>query len=328
MENLTLANPKPSLYIDNTRRSSYATCQRKFFYRFVKNLTSINGSTALRYGSTWHGLMEGYYSSIIKNGWSAENIEPAIKLATQVWTRESENKLFYDDYRTLENAFQCFIAYLEQFKDDSFMMDILQSERIFCIEMTLTDKEKSLYKYLNEFTLYFTGKLDLEVSLGGQHWIVEFKTTGQPIQLQASRLQRSAQILGYTWAAQKLGADITGTLISLHQLLARKVKDGGYGKTTREFFRQPNVFNKADLLAWRESFLFTANQIAYSQITETYPCQYDSCYQFGQCSGTKLCEQNRPFSELNTEGFMLEEWDVLKTGPSNLETVQVIKIKE
>lgn len=316
-----------TLCIDNSQRSSFSACPRKYFYRYIKHLTSETGSTALRFGSTWHALMEGYYSSIIKNGWEADHIQAAIDLATEVWNKETGTKQFYDDYRTLENCFQSFIAYLENFQDDRHLMEILHSERIFKIKMNLTDKEKALHPFLQNLDLYFTGKLDLEINLAGQHWIMEFKTTGQPIQTQASRLQRSPQILGYTYAAKKLGEDVTGTLISIHQLLARKVKDGGYGKITREFIRQPNIFSQADILAWRQSFLYTSNAIAQAIQTENFPCQGDSCYQFGPCSCTRLCEQNRPFSDLNLQGFITEEWDVLKTGASNPEA-EVLQLED
>lgn len=313
-----------TLHIDNSKRSSYATCPRKFFLRYVKHLTSIYGSPALRYGSTWHALMEGYYSSIISNP-GGDHVQAAITLGTEVYTRESEGLQFFDDYRTLEACFQSFVQYLEVFQNDLASMRIIASERIFDIGMDLTPQESRTYENLANFSLHFTGKLDLEVSLQGQHYINEFKTTGQPIQLQASRLQRSAQILGYTWAAKKLGNDIVGTLVSVHQLSGRKTKDGTYGKLTREFLRQPNIFSEADLASWRESYLYTCDQIAHSTLTQNFPCQYDSCYQFGKCAYTQLCEQNRPFEELNLTGYITKEWNVLESGTSkNLDAVVAI----
>jgi len=308
------------MQIDNTKRSTYQTCPRKFYLRHILNITSENGSTALRYGSTWHALMEGYYSSIAKYGWDtteSDHIQCAIDLATATWEKETSKKSFYDDYRTLENCFTSFIEYLTTFQDDRSTLRILKSERLFKIKMELTDSEKLLFPYLADIDLFFTGKLDLETEMSGHEWINEFKTTGQPAQTQAARLNRSAQILGYTWAAKHLGSDITGVLTVLHQLTARKNKDGLYGKPTRAFLRHPNVFSTADLACWRESFLHTCNHIAASTDKENFPCQFDSCYQFGQCQYTRLCEQNRPAAELNLTGFITEEWDVLKTGGSS-----------
>ena len=314
------------LKIDNSKRSTAVTCMQKYFLRYIKNLTTIHGSTALRYGSTWHALMEGYYSSIRDNGWEShqdDHIQNAISLATKVWNEITPKADFYDDYRTLENCFQSFVEYLEVFQADLFMMNVIESERIFDIQMHLTDEEKRRYLYLVDQELHFTGKLDLEVELSGQHWIMEFKTTGQPAQTQAKRLQRSAQILGYTWAGKKIGNDIAGSLVAIHQLTSRKVKDGGYGKTTREFVRQPNIFSNADLDTWRQSYLSTCNRIAEAELFQNFPQEFDSCYQFGECQFCKLCEQNRPFEELNTTGFKVEKWDVLESSTGDAPIIEI-----
>ncbi len=306
-----------NLHIDNSKRSSFAACPRKYFYRYKHFLTSNYGSTALRYGSTWHGILEGYYSSILENGWDSDkNLSEAIALGKNVWEEESEGLEFFPDYRTLDNCYSSFLMYLEEYQADRHMKDILASERMFNIEMKLSPEEKTLLPYLADVKLNFTGKLDLEVSLGGQHWIEEFKSTGQPLSIQLDRLQRSAQILGYTWASRYLGHDIVGVLVSGHQLLSRKVKSGGYGKLTQKFARQPNVFSEADLQSWRTSYLTTCNQIAQAEETNNFPCQFDSCYQFGKCGFTSLCEQNKPLEDLYTGDYKVQEWDVLKSGSS------------
>lgn len=313
-----------TLYIDNSKRGSYATCPRKYFYRYIKNLTSAKGSTALRFGSTWHAVLEGYYNSVKQNGWDADNISPAFALGQKVWDEETGEMEFYDDYRNLEECLNSFIEYLEEYQSDKHIKEIISSERIFNIEMKITKEEIKLYPYLGIIPLHFTGKLDLEIELSGQRWIEEFKSTGQPIQLQADRLQRSAQILGYTWASKYLGLDPIGVLISIHQILSRKKVNGTYGKFTRKFLRQPNIFSDRDLEFWKGSFLYTCNQIIESMEKDDFPCQYDSCYQFGKCGFARLCEQNRLFNDLNLDGFIVKEWDVLKSGSSKEMTNDIL----
>lgn len=300
------------MQLDNSKRAAFVACPRKYFYRYVKHLTSQTGSTALRYGTTWHGFLEGFYLDVLANGWGERNIEAGYKRGQEVWERESEKFEFYEDYRTFENCASSFLLYLSEFAQDRQYMKILQPERTFKVEMVLSKEENHLFPNFNLESLYFTGQIDLEVELSGQDWIIEFKSTGQPISIQAERLQRSAQILGYTWAAKQTGGNPTGVLVSLHQLLSRRVKAGGYGKLTQAFLRQPNIFCEADFTSWRQSFLYTANQIAEATARQFFPCQFDSCYQFGKCQFARLCEQNRPFEELNIDGFLEEEWDVLK----------------
>ena len=310
--------------IDNSKRSTYAACPRKYLYRCIKNLVPEFGSSALRWGSTWHACLEGYYSSVIKNGYDADNITPAYNLAKQVWEEESKGMEFYEDYRTLDAVFQSFIEYLEHYNHDKQFKNILASERMFRLKLTLTSEEKDIFPFLKHIQLYFTGKLDLEVELSGQKWIEEFKSTGQPIQLQAQRLNRTPQIIGYNYAAKELGIDIVGVLTSIHQILSRKKKDGTYGKFTRKFQREPNIFSDGDFIEWRNSFLYTCNQIMESIENEFFPQQFDNCFQYGKCSYACLCEQNRPFEELNTDGFIEKEWNVLETGGS-VNEVQILE---
>ena len=304
------------LRIDNSKRGSFASCPQKYNLRYNHKLTSAYGSTALRFGSTWHGFQEGYYSSVLENGWGADNMTAAFNLGHQVWNKETAEKEYTDDYRSFENCVESFIHYLDEFKTDEGLKDIIAAERIFKIRMKLSDSEKKRFPSLASTDLYFTGKLDLEVSMSGQHWIEEFKTTGQSIKQQAQRLNRSAQLLGYTWAGKQLGHDIVGALVSIHQISSRKKQDGTYGKLTREFMRQPQIFSEADLASWRQSYLFTCDQIVQCSERNIWPCQYDSCYQFGRCSFVNICEQNRPIEEAILDGYVVEEWDVLKTGAS------------
>ena len=316
--------PLPILEIDNSRRSTFSACPRKYFYRYIKNIVPEIGSTALRGGSTWHGLLEGYYSSVIKNGWSADNVSAALTLGKKVWDEESEGFEFYEDYRTFDAFVESFFQYLEEFQSDKMHKEIISAERIFKLQMWLTTKERDLFQELNNFDLYFTGKLDLEVELSGQRWIEEFKSTGQPISVQASRLHRATQVIGYVYAARALGLDIAGALISIHQLLSRKKVDGTYGKYTRKYLRQPHVFSSGDMSTWRENFLYNCNKMAEAHELNFFPCELDSCYQFGRCAYSSLCEQNRPYNELNLTGYVEKVWNVLTSGSSQ-DTVNLIE---
>jgi hypothetical protein len=144
---------------------------------------------------------------------------------------------------------------------------------------------------------------------------MEFKTTGQSIGIQISRLERTPQLIGYNWASYKLGNEIAGNLVSLHQITSRKSKvTEQYGKVTMNFHRQPHIYTQGDLDSWRESFLYTAERIYEAEENSFYPMMYDSCYQFGPCQYTQLCNQNKPIPDLDTSNFMIRHWDVLKTG--------------
>jgi hypothetical protein len=300
--------------LDNTKRSTYQTCPRKYYWSHVMGLVPIFGSTALRYGSAWHGILEGYYTHVMQNGWlhDGKALEAGIMLGKKVWDEESVTRTFSDDYRTFENLTKSFLTYLNHFSYEVGMLEVIATEQVFEIEMGPEGPEEAtLFPWLEDGFL-FTGRLDMQVMMNGAPWLVENKTTGQWLSTQTERLNRSAQLIGYNYAGAKtLNFKPEGSLINIHHLSARKNKAEQWGEPKIDFARVPQIFPAGDVFQWRRSLLHTANQIAFSFITGHWPMQFDSCYQYGRCAYTSLCEQNRPLEETQTEGmYTCQHWDV------------------
>jgi hypothetical protein len=300
--------------LDNTKRSTYDTCPRKFFYQHILGLQPERGSTALRFGTTWHGFLEGYYRHIQEHGWKEDGlaIHAAMTKAQEEWNKETAHQLFLDDYRTFEECAKLFISYLEFYNLDKGMLDIIQTEQVFRQPLALSEEERERFPHLLD-SVFFTGKIDLRVKLNGMTWLMEHKSTSAQPSLQATRLNRSAQIQGYSWVSgEAFSTKPEGVLISFASLSCRKTKDGGYGKATQAFLRHPQIFTKKDYQNWRTSFLSTANQIAEDMTKNTWPMRQDNCYQYGQCSYSILCDQANDLFNLNTSGFIFKPWNVEK----------------
>lgn len=306
-----------SLHLDNTKRSSWCTCKRKYFYNFVKNIRPRFGSTALRYGVTWHAGLEAFYQHIKDNGWTRDGsaIEIVTKAMQHEWTLATEGQEFYSDYRTLENCMRAFLMYLGHFSYDEHMLKVIDVEKEFRILMTPTEEEQALYPHLSPFL--FTGKRDLKVELDGRKWIMEHKTTGQSIQQQAHRLHRSAQIMGYTYAENRIEQDeepAEGCLIALHSINAYKSKTtGSYGEPKFDFLRVPQIFSDNDIAQWRLSFMSVAQEIQIATEANNFPMCHDACFNFGNCPYLPLCEQAQS-QDLHdipiTDAFKIgEEWN-------------------
>lgn len=305
-----------TLVLDNTKRSCFRSCPRKFFLQHIHGLIPRKGSTALRYGSTWHTMLEHFYLHIKNHGWTKDGraLSAAIEAGKKTWDRETEKKSFWDDYRTLENCCNSFLQYLNHYSMDENMLQVLAPEETFSVPVPLTDAEKLLYPQIAEYTLLFNGQRDLRIKLQGHKWLVEHKTTGQDLSVQAQRLRRSAQCLGYVWADQQQNEDpVEGILVSFHHLSARKSKTTGtYGAPNVQFARSPQLFTQQDLVEWRASFISAVADLATCIENNNWPMNHDSCYTFGACSYVQLCEQMRPVEELNTQEFIIEHWDVEK----------------
>jgi hypothetical protein len=284
------------LWLDNSGRSDFVRCPRYYFYAIIQGIRPRKGSTALRYGECWHILLENHYKGILQD----DNV---ISAANR-WRDISADQFFEEDYRTFEALVQSFLIYPNHFDYDPSSIKILRTERLF---------DHFLVKQ-GGYDIHFTGKIDMEVEMDGLTFIWENKTTSQPMMLQASRLHRDPQILGYTWAGKREHDSVEGCIVNLHQLSASKKRDGsGYGTLKIDFHRMPCVFTDRDLENWKESFLYTVRQIIYAYETDSWPMILDSCYQYGRCRYADLCEQNIPLGEI-PEGFYLRPWDMRVPG--------------
>jgi hypothetical protein len=301
------------LRLDNTKRSCASTCLRKYYWQYERNIKPATGSTALRYGITWHAAMDAFYTHIAENGWKRDGkaLEMAILTAKTEWEQYTNGQTFYDDYRSLSNLVQALLAYIDHFAGDEGMLKIIESEHTFEIPMYATLLNVNL---TTDPCFYFTGMIDLEVELNDRLWIIDHKTTGKPISQASSQLRRAAQFIGYTFAAgEELSTKPDGFLIVFHHLSAYKSKvTKEYGKPKIDFDRIPELYTPYDVEQWKLSLYKAADDIYKCRSTNIWPMNFDNCYQFGRCSFCNLCEQQRPIEDVLLHDFIVTDpWDVV-----------------
>lgn len=307
--------------LDNTKASCLRTCKRKYYWQHIRGLQSDFGSSAIRYGVTWHSLMEGYYKYIKENGWANKQlaISAALELGKKSWDKETEKKTYLSDYRTFDAACTALLHYLSFYQKDEEFIKIINTEAKFKLEiLPANDEEEQILHYIIErgdhSKLYFTGRLDLQVEMNFSNWILDFKTTSQNLSMQASRLNRSGQLIGYSYAGKHaLEFPTEGCLVGLAFVNAYKSKKTGeYGDVTTDFGRIPQIYNDKDLIEWKKSFLDTALAITQCTDTGNWVMNFDSCYQYGMCTYGKLCDQGGDPENAITEGFHVSHWNVLE----------------
>jgi hypothetical protein len=309
--------------IDNTNRKDAAQCKRKFQISRILNIQPENGSTPLRFGSTWHGFMEGFYGSIKEFGWGQRDkaIEAAIKRGKEIWDRESATFIFHDDYRTFENCAAMFLRYISDFAHDEGSLEVVATEQVFAVPLEIgTTFERMMFGDLPPVIL--TGKMDMQMRLGGNFWIDEHKTTGQNPQFIATRLHRNTGVIGYSYAAERvLNEKPEGVLVTIAQCTSRKSpKTGLYGTVTLDFARVPQIFTDADFEKWKHSFLCTVRDIHTCWKQAYFPAEFDRCYDYNKlCQYSRICETNMTIplkpedAYIITDripGFIIKKWDV------------------
>jgi hypothetical protein len=307
------------IILDNTKRSQFRQCKKKYFLSSLKGMQSNFGSTAIRYGVAWHGIQEGFHTYVKENGWpkdattEAEAITAGLRLGTEKWKKESVTKTYNEDYKNFNTAVTAFNAYLSYFKDDRVYLKILSTEKKF--ECPIEPENKVEDKMLSKLPpIIFTGRIDLCVEMDNMKWIFDFKTTGWILDQVIAKANRSPQLIGYSYAGDKvLDFKPNGCLASFSYIGAYKSrKTGEYGDAKFDFRRVPQIYTQGDIDSWKLSFIDTAREIDFSVRENLWPESFDNCHQYGNCPYLRLCQQHCEFEDLNLEGFHEEFWNVLE----------------
>ena len=306
------------IVLDNSKRNTFRSCKMKYLLQVIMGLQSNFGSTALRYGSCWHAIQEGFHKWVVANGWPADSTElmqavsDGLELGQKTYIKDSEAKEFYDDFKNFNTAVNGFSKYLDYFTDDQNHMKIISTEQKF--QCPIEPENKVEDKILSKLpSLIFTGKIDLCVEMDSSKWLFDFKTTGWYLDKVIQQANRSPQLIGYSYAGKKiLDFDPAGCLLSFAYIGAtRSKKTGEYGKIRYDFRRVPQLYTNGDIEAWKLSFIDTAREIYFHTKEDYWPESFDNCFQYGACPYLRLCQQHVHPSELNTEGFHVAHWDVL-----------------
>ena len=298
--------------IDNSKRKEFVTCPRKYYWKFIANLVGEYGSTALRYGRTWHVMLHSFYDTIQKHDWKSRDIAMTNALieGKKEWDRMSDEQMYVDDFRTFENLCELLMGYVLAYKIEEQNIKVIHTEKVFALEILLNEVEKILYPFMPQ--IIFTGKIDLQIEMRELKWVWDHKTTGNSIDRVGNTLKRDPQFLGYTYASRKVLDFIpVGFMVNMTMSTSRRNKEGVYGKLTTDFRRLPQLYSEGDLESWRSSFIHTCSQIAWCYQHDVWPMLHDACYNYNQeCLYTRLCEQNRPIADTQTMGYLEIPWDV------------------
>ena len=306
------------LKLDNSKRRIFTECKAKYNLQVILGLQSNYGSTALRYGSTWHAIQEKYHAWVIENGWPKDSTElmqaisAGLEFGQETYIKESQKKEFYDDYKNFNTAVTGFNKYLDYFVDDKNFMKIINTEKKFSCPIEPENKVED--KILSKLPkIVFTGKIDLCVEMDNAKWIFDFKTTGWYLDKVIQQANRSPQLIGYSYAGKKvLDFSPAGCLCSFAYIGSNKSKKtGDWGNIRYDFRRVPQLYTDGDIEAWKFSFIDTAREIVFHMKEDYWPQEFDSCHNYGTCPYLRLCQQHVPVEMLNTDGFHIDHWDVL-----------------
>lgn len=284
----------PHINLDNSKRSTFASCPKKYYWQYIRHLQPKIGAEALIFGKVYHAFHEGYRKACKENLSKEEKIKQALAFGVASWAKEMSFPYIIDteDVRTFDNCYLAFVKYFETFTEDIIPIEI---EHYFS-EPLFTERD---------YTVSFAGKIDCIGTLkkGENIAIFDDKTTSYSLNAIKEQSSRSAQFLGYSWIASKLSSPTN--IVYVNCVYLKNLKSG----LVIQHDRGVCIFSEHDYIEWHKSFISTAYRIVEAHKTNNFPMEFDSCFgKYGRCKFLELCSMPAYNEGYIEENFIEREW--------------------
>lgn len=308
------ARPPFPAAIDNTMRSSFTECERKFWLQYLRCLASPNPPLHLIAGGAFAKGMEVARKSFYEQRLSPQE---SVELG---WVALVEEFATYDDEhwknKTCFNVSRAFVDYFREYplESDDIVPVVFNGkpaiEFNFGIPLPINHPETGL-------PIIYCGRFDMLGQRNSQLFVVDEKTTGSLGEYWANRYQLSSQFTGYSWAAREHGYSVVGAVIR------------GIGILTREIKHAQLILPRMDFMIdeWYRTLLEDVQKMVLSWVhtAEDISNQWSphiwkpelgaACGDFGGCQFSPVCgiapEMRDRLLEVN---FTVRPWDPMRIG--------------
>lgn len=266
---------KPNEF-DYSMLSCYQLCQRKFYWRHLKYLTSPDFQAAPEFGRCIHTALDAWYRTGSK--------EEALKAFT--WDdKNSDNK------RTRAVGERLIKFYVDKYRHQN--LTVLATEKPF--KLPIKDNT------------YYCGRVDKIVNWDGVIAVLDHKTTSQLNANFFTSLEPSMQFDGYIWASRQMGHPYCNTII-LDALLVAKTK----AECARDFKTKDSTVLENTMLKVC-ALIAEIQHKCESDIIDVWQTNCGACRQWNtRCPYHKLCTETdqRVIDNILPE-YKVERWSPL-----------------
>jgi RecB family exonuclease len=257
--------------LSNSRRETFDSCERKYFYRYCLNLVPKEPkSMAPFFGAAIHRALASWY----REG----DRDKAMKEFAEEYAQWYDGK---DEDRTVEVAYRILDAYFKRYSQDYLEVDSQMVEIGASIDMG--------------FCLYRM-RVDMIAKWNGDLIIVDHKTSKYPTS-QFNILKPNHQLTGYCLGASEiLGMPIRKVMLNILGTALRKRMKEGEEEVT--LVRDVTERSEEDFEEFRRGLAVTAQRLRRCLEEGYWPMRTKSCSSFNGCEFLELCkssEEARPF---------------------------------
>lgn len=292
--------PDFPLVWDNTMRSAFVECPRKFAYQYLDHWKPRTVSVHLHAGKAW---AEGLEKT--RRAFYCDNLPPetAIQLGlVRLLEAYGDFECPPDSAKSPSRLAEAFVFYFEKYPlaTDPAQPYVGPNGPMIEFSFALPIDDSLVHPTTGE-PLIYSGRADMVATYAGAVTIFDDKTTTSLGTSWAQQWDMRAQFTGYTWAAREYNIPVTQVLARGISILKTKF-DTANAITHREDWRiarwhmqfQRDVRRAIEL--WREGYWDTN--------------EADACSAYGGCMFRQPCMSQDPQPWLEI-GFSRRRWDPL-----------------
>lgn len=293
--------PKFPEVIDNTMRSAFAACPRKFQYEFLSNLTPVGVNVDLHAGACFAAGLEAARIAHYVNG------EPPSTAVAFGMRRLMSAWGDFDPGDHVKNLPRMVGALEYYFSVWPLGMDHLRphiANGVHRIEFSFAFPIPEVLHPITGQPILYAGRSDMIARhVGGALFVEDDKTTKQLGDSWGRKWQLRSQFTGYAWAAKKSGHPVHGTVIRGVSILkskydhAEEIVDQSQWKID-QWYNQLVRDLRHMIGCWHDGY-FDMNL-------------GDSCSAYSGCPFVRLCDSPNPQNWIDGN-YVARNWDPLQS---------------
>lgn len=289
--------------IDNTMRSSYVACPTRFYWQWIRRLTTEDKSVDLHAGGVF-----AYGLEVFRKQYYGQHLS----IDEAVTATMTEMASSYGDFdpgnsnKTAAAVMGALLDYLDQYPPDKDMIQPLMSNGWPCVEFTFALEIPNTKHPESGQPIMYMGRADMIGVYQDSIYIVDEKTTKQLGPSWVKQWDLRGQLMGYVWASRELAQlPVEGAFVRGISFLVR-----GYGHAQVILPAQNWLLDK-----WLEQLSRDAMRMAKDWQANEWDQAFDqACTSYGKCGISELCLTPEPERWVN-HYFVRNTWNPLNKNP-------------
>jgi hypothetical protein len=295
---MSTLRPDFPLVFDNTMRSTFVTCPRKFAYEFLDHWKPAQPNVHLHAGAAWASALEctrlAYYVQRLP---APEAIAAGVAHFINAY---GDFVCPPESAKSRERMVDAFVYYFERYPLTTDPCQPYIGPHGPMIEFSFVEPlDDTLLHPVTGDPILYSGRADMIATYAGAVSIFDDKTTSSLGASWAGQWDMRSQFTGYAWAATRYGIPVTQVVVRGISILKTKFETAqaiSHRDDWRiERWRQQVVRDiRRCIAAWEEG---------YFDIVEA-----DACSSYGGCPFKQPCMSRNPQPWLET-AFVRRRWD-------------------